>query len=95
MGEQNFKKSNENTENSDTTNSPKLKSEDLKKFKLDLLLDENGNFDKEKLKRAIVLGTIAAGVYCFDNLTADEWFVKDKDGNFVLMRRGIIKEIFE
>ncbi len=95
MEEQDDKKSNENAEKSDTTNSPNSKSVDLKKFKLDLLLDENGKLDEEKLKRAIVLGTIAAGVYCFDNLTADEWFVKDEEGNFILMRRGIFKEIFE
>ncbi len=51
--------------------------------------------NNEKLKRAIITGSFLAGVYFFDYLTADEWFEKDDQGNFVMKRRGIIKEIFE
>ena len=51
--------------------------------------------NNEKLKRAIITGSFLAGVYFFDYLTADEWFEKDDQGNFVMKRREIIKEIFE
>jgi len=51
--------------------------------------------DKEKLKRAIVAGSILAGIYFFDHITADEWFSKDDQGNFTLHRRSTIEEIFE
>ena len=51
--------------------------------------------DSEKLKRAIIAGSLVAGLYLFDRITADEWYEKDKDGNFVAMRKDIFKEIFE
>jgi hypothetical protein len=51
--------------------------------------------DKDKLKRAIVAGSLLAGVYAFNKITADEWFEKDKDGNFQMRKRTILEEIFE
>ncbi len=51
--------------------------------------------DQEKLKRAIVAGSILAGAYFFDRLTADEWYEKGKDGKFAMKRRTVIEQIFE
>ena len=51
--------------------------------------------DKEKIKRVIAAGSVLAGAYIFDQLTADEYFEKDKDGNFVLKRKTTLDEIFE
>jgi hypothetical protein len=50
---------------------------------------------EEKLKRAVIAGSVLAGIYFFDQITADEWFSKDEQGNFTLHRRSIIEEIFE
>jgi hypothetical protein len=51
--------------------------------------------DEKKLKRAIAAGSILAGVYFFDQVTADEWYEKDDKDKFVVKRRTIIEEIFE
>ena len=51
--------------------------------------------DQEKLKRAIIAGSMLASIYFFDQLTADEWYEKDDKGNFVLKHRGVIEEIFK
>ena len=51
--------------------------------------------DKDKLKRAIVAGSLLAGVYAFNKITEEEWFEKDQDGNFQMRKRTIIEEIFE
>jgi hypothetical protein len=51
--------------------------------------------DKEKLRRAIVAGSVLAGVYLFDSVTADEWYVKEKKGSFKLKRRTTLEQIFE
>ena len=51
--------------------------------------------DKEKLKRAIAAGTIIAGAYIFDQITADEYYEKDSKGNFVLKRKTTLEEIIE
>lgn len=51
--------------------------------------------NQDKLKRGIVAGSVIAGVYFFDYLTADEWYEKDEKGNFVVKRKDLIKEIFD
>ena len=51
--------------------------------------------DKDKLKRAIIAGSVLASIYFFDRVTADEYYKKDKDGNFILKRKSTIEEIFE
>ena len=50
---------------------------------------------EEKLKRAIIGGSVLAGIYFFDQVTADEWYEKDKDGNFKLKRKDLLHEILE
>lgn len=51
--------------------------------------------NEEKLKRAIVAGSILGSIYFFDQLAAEEWYVKTKDDDFELKRRTILQEIFE
>ena len=51
--------------------------------------------DPEKLKKAIAVGSILASFYFFDQLAAEEWYEKDKDGNFKLKRKRILDEILE
>jgi hypothetical protein len=51
--------------------------------------------DHDKLKSAIAAGSIIANLIFFDYLTADEWYEKDSEGNIVLKRKDLIKEIFE
>ena len=51
--------------------------------------------NKEKLKRAIVAGSILGSIYFFDQLAAEEWYVKTKEDDFELKRRTILQEIFE
>lgn len=51
--------------------------------------------DEEKLKRAIAAGSVLAGIYFFDQITADEWYEKDEKDEFAVKRRTIIQEIFE
>ena len=50
---------------------------------------------EEKLKRAIVAGSVLAGIYFFDQVTAEEWYEKDDKDNFIVRRRTTIQEIFE
>ena len=51
--------------------------------------------DEDKLKRAIIAGSVLAGLYFFDKFTADEWYEKDTDGKLVYKRRSTIEEIFD
>ncbi len=51
--------------------------------------------DEEKLKQAIAAGSMLASLIFFDYLTGDEWYEKDAEGNFVLKRHDLIKELFE
>ena len=56
---------------------------------------EKNDIDQEKLKKAIAAGSMLASLVFFDYLTAEEWYERDPEGNFILKRRDIIKEIFE
>jgi hypothetical protein len=51
--------------------------------------------DPEKLKQAIITGSVLASAIAFDHLTAEEWYEKDSEGNFRLRKRTIIQELFE
>ena len=51
--------------------------------------------DKDKLKRAIVQGSVLASLYFFERLSGDEWYSKDKHGKFILRHKDLIEEIFE
>jgi hypothetical protein len=51
--------------------------------------------DSEKLKRGIVAGSVIAGLYFFDYFTTEEWYEKDKNGNFISKRKDLIKEIYD
>ena len=56
---------------------------------------QENQIDQDKLKRAIAAGSMLASFFFFDYLTAEEWYERNPEGNFVLQRRDIIKEIFE
>ena len=56
---------------------------------------EKDEIDPEKLKSAIAAGSMLAGLMFFDYMTADEWYERDSEGNFILKRRDLIKQIFE
>ena len=68
-------------------------SEEVKPVEKTKPLDKNEL--EEKLKRAIIGGSVLAGIYFFDQITADEWYEKDKDGNFKIKRKDLFHEIFE
>lgn len=51
--------------------------------------------DQEKLKRAILTGSVLASFYFFEHITADEWYEKNEEGELVLKSKRIIEEIFE
>jgi hypothetical protein len=79
-----------NKTNPDNENQTNINSED--NTKNDKKIPQ---LDSEKLERAILAGSVLAGIYFFDYFTAEEWYEKDKDGNFIMKRKDIIKEIFE
>ncbi len=51
--------------------------------------------ESDKLKRAIIAGSVLAGIYFFDKITADEWYEKDKDGKLVFKQKDLFDEIFK
>ena len=51
--------------------------------------------DTEKLKRAMIAGSVIAGLYFFDKVTADEYYEKGKDGKFVKKEKSLVEEIFK
>jgi hypothetical protein len=57
--------------------------------------NEENQIDPDKLKKAIAAGSIIASLVFFDYLTADEWYDRDEEGNIVIKRTDLIKEIFE
>ena len=51
--------------------------------------------DADKIVQGIAVGTFLAGVYFLDKLLADEKYVKDENGNWVNIRKGLFDELFE
>ena len=56
---------------------------------------EKIKIDSEKLKHGIIAGSVITSLYFFNYFTAEEWYEKDKEGNFVVKRKDLIKEIFD
>ncbi len=75
-----------NTEdNQPNIKSPKNLADDIKNIK----------DDEERLRRAVVAGSILGGILFFDYFTAEEWYEKNPEGDFIVKRKDLLKEIFE
>ena len=51
--------------------------------------------DPDMVTKGIAAGTFLAAVYFLDKLLADEKYVKDENGQWVLTKKGIFDEVFE
>jgi hypothetical protein len=75
---------------------PNLKIDRLNRDVLEKYLKSFGSepIDKDKLKRAIVIGSVLTSLYFFESLSGDEWYEKDANGKFIIRHKDLIEEIF-
>ena len=56
---------------------------------------EPPQLDPDIVTKGIAMGTFLAGVYFLDKLMGDEKYVKDENDQWILMKKGILDDLFE